>query len=41
MQKKESDPQSLLRHPFVVILGGIIIAYGGCLFGVRLYELLH
>lgn len=29
------------KHPFYIILGGIIIIYGGYLFGSELYELFH
>lgn len=43
MQKEtnEKQPQSFLKHPFVIVLGIIVIFYGGYLFGQRLYELWH
>ena len=32
---------SLLRHPFIIVLAVIVIAYAGYLFGVKLYALTH
>jgi hypothetical protein len=41
-KEMNSKPRpSLLSHPFIIILAGIVITYGGYLFGVKLYELLH
>ena len=41
-KETNSTPVSFsFKHPFFVILGAIVIAYSGYLFGVKMYELFH
>ena len=39
--EKKTNPMALIRHPFVIVLASLVIAYAGYLFGQWLHGIVN